>query len=104
MVRRRMSLSITLALAFAWPRVMLSQEASNKAFAPLTTDSAAWQRVVVYTVGLLSSQLVASATDPSVQPWRLEIPSGEPQEHLIRSQLRTILRVRQVMPADTLVR
>jgi hypothetical protein len=75
-----------------------------KTLAAFTTDSTAWQRVLVYTVERLSSVLLASAADPTTQPWRLEFPSDDPQEQLIRTQLRTLLRMRQAMPADTLVR
>jgi hypothetical protein len=96
--------SITLAMAVVLPSVGYSQQSANKVFAALTTDSTAWQRVLVYTIGALSSQLVTSATDPTPQPWRLTLPSDDQQQDLIRTQLRTILRMRQPMPADTLVR
>jgi hypothetical protein len=101
---RRGHTSIALALALIASSALYSQEAANKAFVALTTDSTAWQRVVVYTVGALSSQLVVTATDPAPQPWRLQFPSDDPQQQLIRTQLRTILRMRQSVPADTLVR
>jgi len=101
---RRIGLSIALAIAVILPSVAYSQQSASKVFAALTTDSTAWQRVLAYTVGELSSQLVESASDPTPQPWRLTLPSNEPQQALIRTQLRTILRVRQPMPADTVVR
>ena len=94
------SIGVTLALA---PSLANAQE-TPKTLVALTTDSTAWQRVLTYTVEALSSVLVTSANDPSAQSWRLEFPSDDPQEALIRAQLRTILRIRQVMPADTLVR
>jgi hypothetical protein len=97
------SVSIAITIATAVPSPVHAQE-TPKAFVALTTDSSAWQSVVMYTVGALSSVLVSSATDPAAQPWRLEFPSDDPQEALIRTQLRTILRMRPVMPADTLVR
>lgn len=101
MTKRFISVSIVIALAA--PSAVHAQE-PRKEFVALTTDSAAWQSVLMYTVEALSAVLVRSATDPSPQPWRLEFPSDAPQEALIRAQLRTILRMRQVMPADTLVR
>ena len=96
-------LSVILAIAF-WPSIARAQETSTTQLAALTTDSTAWQRVLIYTIGALSADIVASATDPSPQPWVVKLPSNEPQEQLIRMQLRTILRMRQVMPADTVVR
>lgn len=100
---RVISIPFAVTLALAAPSVAHAQE-TPKPLVALTTDSAAWQSVLTYTVGALSSVLVTSATDPAAQPWRLEFPSDDPQESLIRTQLRTILRMRQVMPADTLVR
>ena len=97
---------VLTAIAF-WllaPTTARSQEASSRELAAMTSDSTAWQRVMVYVVGALSAQLVATASDPTPQPWRLEFPSDEPQQQLLRTQLRTIVRARQVMPADTLVR
>lgn len=104
MNRRRISLSTTLALILVGPSVVHSQEAGSKSFQALRTDSTAWQRVLVYTVGALSSQLVKSGFDGTPQPWQIQLPTGDPQHQLIRMQLRTILRARQVMPGDTLVR
>jgi hypothetical protein len=101
---RRFSLSTAFALILIAPRVVQSQEATNNSFRALTTDSTAWQRVLVYTIGALSTQLVRSGVDPTPQPWRIKVPSDDPQERLIRTQLQTILRTRRVMPSDTLVR
>ena len=101
---RRAILSIILVATLAWPSFAHAQQTATKIFAALTTDSTAWQRVLVYTVGALSAEIVASGTDPSPQPWVVKLPANEPQEQLIRTQLRTILRMRQVMPADTIVR
>jgi hypothetical protein len=102
--RSRVTTSTALALILCAPSSLRSQGGASNVFTPLTTDSTAWQRVVVYAVSALSSQLVASASDPTAQPWQLQLPSNEPQEQLIKMQLRTILRIRQAMPADTLVR
>jgi hypothetical protein len=85
------------------PSLAKSQELP-KSLLPLTSDSTAWQRVLLYTIEQLSPVLLSSASDPTTQPWRLEFPSDDPQEQLIRTQLRTLLRLRQAMPADTLVR
>ena len=71
----------------------------SSAFAALATDSTAWQRVVVHVVSSLSSQLVQTAADPSLQPWRIDLPADEPQRALLEAQLRRILRARP--PADT---
>jgi hypothetical protein len=99
---RSTSLSITLALSLA-PTTVRAQP-TTKAFAVLSTDSAAWQRVLTYVVGALSGQLVAAATDPTKQSWQLQLPSEDPHRQLILTQLRTVLRARQPLQADTLVR
>ena len=69
MSSRRIGLSIAFATAVGLPSVAYSQQSASKVFAALTTDSTAWQRVLAYTVGELSSQLVESASDPTPQPW-----------------------------------
>jgi hypothetical protein len=102
MNRRSISLSVALALSLA-PTTVHAQTAT-KAFAELSTDSTAWQRVLAYVVGALSVPLVAAATDPTAQPWQLQLPSEDPQRQLLLTQLRTVLRTRQAIPADTLVR
>jgi hypothetical protein len=99
---RRTSLSIALALSLA-PTTVRAQTAT-KAFADLSTDSTAWQHVLAYVVGALSVQLVAAATDRTAQSWKLQLPSEDPQRQLLLTQLRTILRARQPVPADTVVR
>ncbi len=101
---RRISLSTTLALTLVGSGVVHSQEAGSASFQALTTDSTAWQRVLVYTVGALSSQLVQTGFDRTPQPWQMQLPTGDPQQPLIKMQLGTILRARQVMATDTLVR
>lgn len=96
-------LSIALAISGVAPSTLRSQEGAASAVAALTTDSTAWQRVIVYVVERLSGQLVNSATDPTAQPWEIQLPD-DPQRALMQAQLRTILRARQTMPADTLLR
>lgn len=96
--------SMLLAAALAAPSPVYAQKALGPALAPLTTDSAAWQRILVYTVGALSVELVASAADSSAQPWRLQLPARDPQARFLARQLQTILRVREPTPSDTLVR
>lgn len=103
MNRLSLTLLIVLGLSLSGSKTARSQAAS-KVFAEMTTDSTAWQRVLDHVVGALSHQLVAAATDPTAQPWQLQLPSNDPQEQLLKTQLRTVLRARQVMPADTLVR
>jgi hypothetical protein len=103
MNRLSICLSGLLALSIAGPGTMRSQETSSSIFAALTTDSTAWQRVLTHVISTLSPQLVASAIDPTAQPWRLRLPY-DPQRQLLLTQLRTLLRARQAMPADTLVR
>jgi hypothetical protein len=68
-----------------------------------STDSAAWQRVLVHVVSSLSSQLVRAAADPAPQPWRIELPADEPQRALLEAQLRRIVRTRPPTGANTVV-
>jgi len=96
--------SVLLAAALAGTSPVHAQAPSGPAFAALTSDSAAWQRILVYTVSALSVELVASATDSAAQPWRRQLPAGDPQARLLARQLQTILRVREPTPRDTLVR
>jgi hypothetical protein len=101
----RCTISLSIVLAFSLgPTTVRTQETANKAFAELATDSTAWQRVLAHVVGALSPQLVAAATDPAAQPWRLRLPSDDPQRQLLQTQLRTVLRAREAIPGDTLVR
>jgi hypothetical protein len=100
---RSTSVSVALALSLA-PTTVRAQETATKAFAVLSTDSAAWQRVLAYVVGALSVQLVAAATDRTAQSWQLQLPPKDPQRQLLQTQLLTVLRARQPMQVDTLVR
>lgn len=99
---RSAGLSIALALSLA-PTMVRAQKTSTSALAALSTDSTAWRRVLVYVVGALSGQLVDAATDPTAQSWKLQLPS-DPQRQLLLTQLRTVLRARQPIQGDTLVR
>jgi hypothetical protein len=103
MNRCTISLSIVLALSIG-PTKMHAQETANNALAKLVTDSAAWQHVLAHVVGALSAQLVAGATDTAAQPWRLRLPPDDPQRQLLQAQLRTVLRAREPVPSDTVVR
>lgn len=96
--------SAILAAVLAGPSLVYAQRPPGPALAALTSDSAAWQRILVYTVSALSVELVASAADSSPQPWRLQLPAGEPQARLLARQLQTILRIREPTPRDTVVR
>jgi hypothetical protein len=69
-----------------------------------TSDSVAWQRVLVYAVGALATQLVGSASDTSAQAWALRLPAAEPQRPLLARQLTTLLRARSPGPGDPVVR
>ena len=92
------------AFALCVPLQLNAQNAIDRVVAGLSTDSAAWQRVLTYVVTALSGELVRAAADPSPQPWRFQLPSDEPQGTLLFTQLRTILRARQPMPSDSVVR
>lgn len=92
---------MALTLSLVAPSALRAQQTASTIFGALRSDSAAWHQVILYIVSSLSNELVNSATDPAAQPWKLELPD-DPQSALMQTQLRTILRARQVMPADTL--
>lgn len=81
-----------------------AQRPAPDGFALLATDSVAWQRVLAYVVGSMSSSLVATSADAAAQPWILRLPADEPQRALLERQLRTLLRVRAPLPSDSVVR
>ena len=72
--------------------------------ATLATDSVAWQRVLAYVIGSLSSQLVATSSDTALQPWSIGIPAAEPQRALLEQQIRTLVRARAPLASDSVVR
>jgi hypothetical protein len=80
---------------------MYAQHPQGSIFARLGSDSVAWQRVLGYVVGALSSEMLTEAIDQRPQPWQLRLPSNEPQRALLETQLRTILRARPVTSNDT---
>jgi hypothetical protein len=71
--------------------------------AAFVSDSIAWQRILIYVVSSLSPHLVRTASDTSRQPWRIGLPPDEPRRAVLEAHLRTILRARPVVPADTVV-
>jgi hypothetical protein len=96
-------LFIPMALALSGLTALRAQDTPRSPLAALTTDSTAWQRILAHVIGTLSTQLLDAATDPTPQPWRLELPD-DPERQQLLTQLRTLFRARQVMPADTLFR
>ena len=72
--------------------------------AALGTDSVVWQRVLAHVVKSLASNMVAASVDTSSQPWVFRLPSNEPQRELLQRQLRTLLRARAALAADSVVR
>lgn len=67
----------------------------------LTSDSVAWERVVVHVTRGLATHLVRTAHDTTAQPWRITLPPDVPDRALVERQLRTILRARSVLPEDS---
>jgi hypothetical protein len=72
--------------------------------AAMTSDSAAWQRVLGHVVRVLSDDFVRAAIDISRVPWLLTLPATEPQRALLELQLRQLLRARAPVATDTVVR
>jgi hypothetical protein len=96
-MRKLVFLTLAAACAALLPPSAASQTRPDPLRA-LTTDSAAWQRVLAYVVNALSSDIVRTANDTSRQPWIVRLPADEPQRALLERQLTTILRARP--PAD----
>jgi hypothetical protein len=67
------------------------------------TESTAWERILVYVVSSLSTHLVRTAGDTSLQPWKIVLPPDAPQREKLEAKLRTILRARPVLADDTVV-
>ena len=65
------------------------------------SDSAAWERILIYVVSSLSTHLVRTAGDTARQPWRIVLPADAPQREMLEAKLRTILRARPVLEKDT---
>jgi hypothetical protein len=82
-------------------RQLHGQAVARDTFAAMRSDSAAWQRVLVYVVRALSPELVRAAADTAAQPWDVRLPPDDPQRQLLAAQLRAILRARAVTPADS---
>ena len=76
---------------------------SNTLPATFASDSAAWQRILVYVVSSLSTHFVRTASDTTRQPWRISLPADAPQRSALESHLRTILRARPVEAEDSVV-
>jgi hypothetical protein len=98
---RRSGCLAIAAMLVAGPPPLQGQAATPSSFAALRSDSAAWQRVLVYVVQRLGPELARAAMDTAAQPWDLQLPPAEPQRQLLERQLRTILRARSLTPTDS---
>lgn len=96
--------AISAALTVSALAPLDAQARPRSPFERLGTDSVAWQRVLVYVVSAVSTDLVRTSVDPSAQPWDLQLPAGEPQRSLLEAQLRTILRARPIAAGDSVYR
>ncbi|MEP6834884.1 MAG: hypothetical protein ABJB74_15965 [Gemmatimonas sp.] len=84
-------------------RALDAQSSFDREVAAAGTDSAAWQSVLMHVVSGLSTQLVRASLDTSLQPWRFQLPAGEPQRARLEAQLRTIQRARAAFGSDSVV-
>jgi hypothetical protein len=101
--RHRYAIVALIALCITASRPLSAQTAPTSPLTALTTDSVAWQRVLAYVVTALGAELVNASRDTMPQPWRLRLPPGDTQSRVLEKQLRTLLRAREPVPADTLV-
>ncbi len=102
-IRASRTLIVALSLIAAGLRPMEAQAAQRTTPPENSSDSTAWQRVLVYVVGALSTQIVQAAADTASQAWHLRLPSDEPQRRLLEMQLKTILRARPVTDSDAVI-
>jgi hypothetical protein len=101
--RHRYAIIALIALCITAPRPLSAQSAPTSPLVAFTTDSVAWQRVLAYVVTALSAQLVTASRDTMPRPWQIRLPSQEKQSRVLDKELRTLLRARDPVPADTLV-
>ena len=101
-VRVPRSLQVFVALVgIAYPASMRAQDQPGSLPARFASDSAAWQRILVYVVSSLSTHLLRTASDSSQQPWRISFPPDAPNRETLEAQLRTVLRARPVRDEDS---
>ena len=100
-VGRRTGCAVALLMLLVGSRPAHGQTTRRDPLAALGTDSVAWQRILVYVTHSLSPELVRAAARPEAQPWEIRLPRNEPQRQLLETQLRTILRTRDITPSDT---
>ena len=99
---RSQKLFVALLVAATFlPQSIKAQVRPNDLPAAFMTDSTAWQRILVYVVSSLSTHLVRTASDTSLQPWRITLPADAPRRAELEAHLRTLLRARTVVPQDT---
>jgi len=99
-IRASLTPILALSLIAASLEPLEAQAAQRTTPPEMSSDSTAWQRVLVYVVGALGTQIVQAAADTSPQPWRLRLPTDEPQRRLLEMQLKTIHRARPVTDSD----
>jgi hypothetical protein len=102
-IRASITPILALSLIAAGLEPLEAQAAQRTTPPEMSSDSTAWQRVLVYVVGTLGTQIVQAAADTSPQPWRLRLPNDEPQRRLLEMQLKTILRARLVTDSDAVI-
>lgn len=102
-IRASLTLIVALSLMAAGLRPMEAQASQRTTPPEMSSDSTAWQRILVYVVGALSTQIVQAAADTAPQAWHLRLPSDEPQRRLLEMQLKTILRARPVTDSDAVI-
>lgn len=98
----RLAVAIVSAGLLVAPRSLDGQERSPLP-AQFFSDSTLWQRVLTHVVTSLSTYQVRTGVDPNPQPWQMTVPDDTPHRELLLRQLRTILRARPVLSADTLI-
>ena len=90
-----------LAILLAAPGPTILSAQVQRPSSASTSDSVAWERILIYVVSSLSTHQVRTSTDASLQPWTITLPQDEPQRELLEARLRTILRARPVAAEDS---
>jgi hypothetical protein len=101
LLRRPLLIGLTVLVATTANSSVGAQQRTGALPPTFASDSVAWERILVYVVGQLSTHLVRTANDTARQPWRIALPADAPQRPLRERQLHTILRTRPTLSRDT---
>jgi hypothetical protein len=65
-------------------------------------DSSVWRPILEYVVRSLSPYIARAATDTTLRPWNVRLPSSEAPWPMIENHFRSLLRARSVTNTDSI--